>query len=225
MKKQKYSLAISRIDKLFKLKNNMDLNINSLEKLELKLSDIIKNKKEQKNNIYIGEKNSKLKLKITLKASKTPSPIMKDRRNFSTIQINKTNNNSSKSKINSSSKKILNNSIKKKNTFKITEKKREKSFTNLSSISKTSTQKKIIVNKNEKIENKNDIKNNNNDIKVIKEQKEIIEKLKKEIDSLKQQCRSNNNSYNESKIDNNMQLKLENNVLLFLNEKLKLISN
>ena len=47
LKKQKYSLAALRLEKLFKLKDNMNLNIKSLEKIEAKLFESL----NPKNNI------------------------------------------------------------------------------------------------------------------------------------------------------------------------------
>ena len=226
IKKQKYSLATLRLEKLYKLKSNMDLNLTSLEKLEDKLSDILKLKKEKKTNRRNDDKNIKINMKI-LQSAKTPSPMNKNVHNLSTIQINKKNN-INKSKKNLSSNKILNLSVK-KSTFKITEKKRDKSLSNISNTSNTSKNKYSIPIKkiNRKNEIKNDINNkkinNNIDTKLVDTQKEIIDKLKKEIENLKKQNNCNNND--ECSIDNNMQLKLENNVLLFLNEKLKIISN
>ncbi len=185
IKKQKYSLATLRLEKLYKLKSNMDLNLTSLEKLEDKLSEILKLKKEKKTNKRSDDKNIKINMKI-LKSAKTPSPINKNVHNLSTIQINKKNNNSKK---NLSSNKILNLTAK-KSAFKISEKKNDKSLSNISNTSNNSKNKYSIPIK--KINRKNEIKtdinnkkiNNNIDTKLIDSQKEIIDKLKKEIENL-----------------------------------------
>ena len=200
LKKQKYSLASARLEKLFKLKDNMNLNLNILEKLEVKLNDSLKEKKVSD----FGTKIKKEKIKV-IKLSKTPPLIRKEKINFNTI----------KSKKNISSNKLLNYSIK-KNSFQTIEYKRDKSISNISNISSNSGSKSSV---NIKTPNKKkDVNNNNIDKKIIITQKEVIERLKKEIDTLKEKN-------NQNIDDNNIKLKLENNVLLFLNEKLKIVSD
>ena len=242
IKKQKYSLASLRIEKLIKLKDNINLNINSLEKLEIKLTDILKVKSnntlilnQKKNNIKINDynnnnKNSKSKIKIP-KLNKTPSPINKedriDRMQLSTIQVNKKNIKASK--INIVPNKSLNNSNSKKNSSKklMINNKRKKSSSSISTISNISnisrSKSSIIHKKSEKkIEiNKDKIKEKENiEKKIIKEQKEIIEKLRNEIKSIKN---IKNNDKDKDK-DKNI-LKLESNLLLFFNDKLRKISD
>lgn len=51
IKKQKYSLAISRIEKLSKIKDNINLNLSSLEKLESTLCESLKINTETENNL------------------------------------------------------------------------------------------------------------------------------------------------------------------------------
>ena len=229
LKKQKYSLASSRLEKLFKLKDNMNLNINSLEKLEIKLSESLKSKNIVTDNISIPElnyKNIKVKTK-PVKLAKTPPPVRNDKITICTVQSSKKN---LKTKKILSSNKITNyNTIKKNSNYKITENKKDKSLTNISNNSiksknKSSSHIPKIVNK--KLDNKNEIKVNNQeniDKKIINTQKEIIERLKNEIESLKQKSNSIINDDTEN--ENNIKIKLENNVLLFLNEKLKIISD
>ena len=109
----------------------------------------------------------------------------------------------------------MNYSIK-KNSFQTIEYKRDKSISNISNISSNSGSKSSV---NIKTPNKKkDVNNNNIDKKIIITQKEVIERLKKEIDTLKEKN-------NQNIDDNNIKLKLENNVLLFLNEKLKIVSD
>ena len=207
LKKQKYSLASTRLEKLFKLKDNMNLNLNTLEKLEFKLNDSLK-------NIHLQEIRTKiLKSKIkVVKMSKTPPNIIKEKIPFNTIRLEKKN---IKSK-NSSSKKLLNYSIK-KNSLKTIENKRDKSISNISNISNNSGSKSSINIKSP--HKKLNINNNNIDKKIIVTQKEVIERLKKEIASLKKENSQNNDD------NNNIKIKLENKVLLFLNEKLKTVSD
>ena len=235
LKKQKYSLASLRLEKLFKLKDNMNLNINSLEKLEIKMSNSLKSNNILSENVSISESGyNNLKNKIKpVKLAKTPPPLKNDKINFALICSNKKNINIKK---NLSSNKIINyNTIKKNNTFKIIENRRDKNLTNISSISNKSINKSSIhiekvLNKKRDNINEKEINNHqeNIDKKIIITQKEIIERLKNEIDFLKQ---NNNNKINVNKNgnykenENNIKLKLENNVLLFLNEKLKLISD
>ena len=132
LKKQKYSLASSRLEKLFKLKDNMNLNINSLEKLEIKLSESLKSKNIVTDNISIPElnyKNIKVKTK-PVKLAKTPPPVRNDKITICTVQSSKKN---LKTKKILSSNKITNyNTIKKNSNYKITENKKDKILTNIS---------------------------------------------------------------------------------------------
>ena len=160
LKKQKYSLAAVRLEKLFKLKDIMNSNINSLEKLEIKISDSLKSKNILSDNIStseLGYKNIKGIAKH-LKLSKTPSSLKTD-----VIDSNKKNFNTIK---NLSSNKLI--TMKKNNTFKRIENKRDKSLTNVSSISnksknKSSSHSHISKVYNKKFENKNKIKVNNSE--------------------------------------------------------------
>ena len=144
LKKQKYSLASLRLEKLFKLKDNMNLNINSLEKLEIKMSNSLKSNNILSENVSISESGyNNLKNKIKpVKLAKTPPPLKNDKINFALICSNKKNINIKK---NLSSNKIINyNTIKKNNTFKIIENRRDKNLTNISSISNKSINKSSI---------------------------------------------------------------------------------
>ena len=160
LKKQKYSLAALRIEKLFKLRDNMYLKINSLKRIENNFSESLKIKTKT-NYIENNIKKSKTHTKI-IQFPKTPSPLWKNKNNISIIQSNKTNKN------NFSSNKLLKHSLK-KNVFPITKKKNDKP-----NISKYSESKYLNKNKisNQKLENKNERMNSKE--KIIRTQKEIL---------------------------------------------------
>ena len=226
LKKKKYSLVSLKLEKLFKLKDNMDLNIKSLEKLEYKLSESLNSKNSISEYNY---KNTNIKVKV-IKLSKTPPHpfhMAREKMNFSTMQSNKKNYLTKKYL---SSNKLIN--YKKNNSFKINEKKREKNLSNNktnNSISrsknKSSNQLKNYYNKeNNKIYKLGDKKEKQKiDKKIIITQKEVIEKLKNEIENLKEKINIKKSTENDDN-DSNIKIKLQNNVLLFLNEKLRIIS-
>ena len=213
LKKQKYSLASSRIEKLYKLKDNMNLNINSLEKLYTKISESLKSKKN-----ILDTKSKSLNTTIKRKPTRTPPPL-RTFNNNSRIQekkeiIKRNKNLSSNKSTNYIIKKDSLRSIESKNKILInisnTSNKSNKSNT------KSSTPIKVHIKKNE---TKHEINyKENNDKNIINSQKEIIEKLKSEIEILKE-----NNMIKSIEDNNSIKIKLENNVLLFLNKKLRAI--
>ena len=209
LKKQKYSLATSRLEKLFKLKDNMQLNINSLEKLENKFSDSLKINKN------IVENNNNLKTNIIkTQIPKTPSPFGKNKNNIIKSKSFKKNEKTEK---NLSSNKLLKYPLK-KNSFQIIKNKSEKKLSNFSTEEKSN--KTNIKIQNNKKENKNEINNLNNKDKIIRAQKEIIKNLEDKIEHLNEKKKNNCNN-NEK----DMKIKLENKALLYINRKLIKISD
>ena len=215
IKKQKYSLATSRLEKLSKIKDNINLNLSSLEKLESSLCESLKidiennssnQKKIKKIEYNYNANNSKSKIKIhKLPLAKTPSPIKKNQQmHFS----NSSNKKSIKPKKNISINHSIRSPLKKEKSIS------SNAFRNKSSIQIPYKRKETSVSLNKSIDK--------SDKKTISEQKEIIKKLENEIKILK-----NNNEKNDIDLKDNktFQLKLENNVLLFLNNKLRKISD
>ena len=214
IKKQKYSLAISRIEKLSKIKDNINLNLSSLEKLESTLCESLKINTETENNLSNQKKikkiehnninNSKSKIKIhKLAIAKTPSPMRKSQHmNFS----NSSNKKSINPKKNISINQTIKSPLKKQKSIS------SNAYRNKSSIQIPYKRKETSINKSI----------DKSDKKTISEQKQIINKLENEIKILKNNTEKNNINLKDNRT---FQLKLENNVLLFLNDKLRKISD
>ena len=214
IKKQKYSLAISRIEKLSKIKDNINLNLSSLEKLESTLCDSLKINTETENNLSNQKKikkiehnnnnNSKSKIKIhKLAIAKTPSPMRKNQQMYFSNSLNKKN---IKPKKNISINQTIKSPLKKQKSIS------SNAYRNKSSIQIPYKRKETSINKSI----------DKSDKKTISEQKQIINKLENEIKILKNNTEKNNINLKDNRT---FQLKLENNVLLFLNDKLRKISD
>ena len=213
IKKQKYSLAISRIEKLSKIKDNINLNLSSLEKLESTLCESLKintdnnlfNQKTIKKIEYNNINNSRSKIKIhKLPIAMTPSPMKKNQQMHFSNSSNKKNN--IKPKKNISTNQTVKHPLKKEKTLS------SNAYRNKSSIQIPYKRKDTSINKSI----------DKSDKKTISEQKQIINKLENEIKILKNNTEKNNINLKDNK---SIQLKLENNVLLFLNDKLRKISD
>ena len=213
IKKQKYSLAISRIEKLSKIKDNINLNLSSLEKLESTLCESLKintdnnlfNQKTIKKIEYNNINNSRSKIKIhKLPIAMTPSPMKKNQQMHFSNSSNKKNN--IKPKKNISTNQTIKHPLKKEKTLS------SNAYRNKSSIQIPYKRKDTSINKSI----------DKSDKKTISEQKQIINKLENEIKILKNNTEKNNINLKDNK---SIQLKLENNVLLFLNDKLRKISD
>ena len=208
LKKHKYSLATKRLENLMKLKDKMTINVNFLESIRNHLYDNI----DFLN--YKNTKDNKSKKKLILTKSPSPIKVRKNSQNLSTIQLNSKN-----LKKNSSSNKMLNISTKKYNT--IENKKKNRSSNNLTINISSTKHNKINISKFNNTVTDFDSKNNLNDGLVDKEKDELIIKLKSEIELLNQK---NKNSYSNDK-SQIFQLNLEQDILLFFNEKLSKISD
>ena len=213
IKKQKYFLAISRIEKLSKIKDNINLNLSSLEKLESTLCESLKintdnnlfNQKTIKKIEYNNINNSRSKIKIhKLPIAMTPSPMRKNQQMHFSNSSNKKNN--IKPKKNISTNQTIKHPLKKEKTLS------SNAYRNKSSIQIPYKRKDTSINKSI----------DKSDKKTISEQKQIINKLENEIKILKNNTEKNNINLKDNK---SIQLKLENNVLLFLNDKLRKISD
>ena len=222
--KMKYSLASSRIDKLFQLKNTMVLNIKSLEILETRLSETLKidqllaDKTPTNNNINIRFQNN-------IKNIST-SPI----HTFSNSEIIQQKSSPYKSeKMNSSNNRDKSIDIGCRNKSTI--------LTNITNACNKVRSRSFIELKTVKKEDENNLKYIESLKKKLLAQRTIIEKLKKEKENLKKKHYSTipNNSSNKYKIantsnnlntnnNNNNKLLLpiicNNNHLLVINEKL-----
>ena len=213
LEKKKYSLASSRIEKLFQLKNTMTLNIKSLESLNQKILEQIKNE----------QINSKKVMSSTMprtRQNRTPSPFRP--------QVKSMHNKSltmSKLYINNRSKPKRDLSV---SSFNLNNK---RTYTNLRDNS---------LNADRRNKNDNYMKENEELKRKLVIQKQVNERLRKEIDKYKRKSNGNNaniasktfnpkdNIINISNVSNqnlkNMSLNLNQNVLKF-NEKINKISD
>ena len=213
LEKKKYSLASSRIEKLFQLKNTMTLNIKSLESLNQKILEQVKNE----------QINSKKAMSSTMprtRQNRTPSPFRP--------QVKSMHNKSltmSKLYINNRSKPKRDLSV---SSFNLNNK---RTYTNLRDNS---------LNADRRNKNDNYMKENEELKRKLVIQKQVNERLRKEIDKYKRKSNGNNaniasktfnpkdNIINISNVSNqnlkNMSLNLNQNVLKF-NEKINKISD
>ena len=213
LEKKKYSLASSRVEKLFQLKNTMTLNIKSLESLNQKILEQIKN--EQINN----KKTMSSTISRT-RQNRTPAPFRP--------QVKSMHNKSlTMSKLN------INNRVKPKRDLSVSSfnLKNKRTLTNLRDNS---------LNADRRNKNDNYMKENEELKRKLVIQKQVNERLRKEIDKYKRKSNSNNvniasktynpkdNIINISNLNNtnlkNTSLNLNQNVLKF-NEKINKISD
>ena len=214
LKKHKYSLATKRIENLINLKDKMGVNISFLEGIRNNLCenlDFVNFKNNKVNN-----NNTKNKI---IQLAKSPSPIRigKKPQNFST---NRLNSNKIIHKKNSSTNKIENINVKPFNT--IENQRRNRNFTNLTTNTTPTRQRKKDIIKINNISTNTEINNSINSEKIINIKKdELIKKLKSEIEVLNQK---NKNMIKQDNIQM-PKLNFEKNVLLFFNEKLSKLSD
>ena len=213
LEKKKYSLASSRVEKLFQLKNTMTLNIKSLESLNQKILEQIKNE----------QINSKKAMSSTIsrtRQNRTPSPFRP--------QVKSMHNKSL-----TMSKLYINNRSKPKRDLSMSSfnLKNKRTLTNLRDNS---------LNADRRNKNDNYMKENEELKRKLVIQKQVNERLRKEIDKYKRKSNGNNmniasktynpkdNIINISSVTNpnlkNMSLNLNQNVLKF-NEKINKISD
>ena len=213
LEKKKYSLASSRVEKLFQLKNTMTLNIKSLESLNQKILEQIKN--EQINN--------KKAMSSTIsrpRQNRTPSPFRP--------QVKSMHNKSL-----TMSKLYVNNRSKPKRDLSVSSfnLKNKRTYSNLRDNS---------LNADRRNKNDNYMKENEELKRKLVIQKQVNERLRKEIDKYKRKSNGNtvniasktfnpkDNITNVSSVNNtnlkNMSLNLNQNVLKF-NEKINKISD
>ena len=95
LEKKKYSLASSRVEKLFQLKNTIVINVKSLETFHQKIVDELKNEKKENKKMY----NLKSRRENTPNKSTTPSRIVGKSNDTKILSIKKIN--LSKKKLNS----------------------------------------------------------------------------------------------------------------------------
>ena len=214
LKKHKYSLATKRIENLINLKDKMSVNISFLEGIRNNLYenlDFVNFKNNKVNN-----NNTKNKI---IQLAKSPSPIRigKKPQNFST---NRLNSKKIIHKKNSSTNKIENINVKPFNT--IENQRRNRNFTNLTTNTTPTRQRKKDIIKINNISTNTEINNSINSEKIINIKKdELIKKLKSEIEVLNQK---NKNMIKQDNIQM-PKLNFEKNVLLFFNEKLSKLSD
>ena len=214
LKKHKYSLATKRIENLINLKDKMGVNISFLEGIRNNLYenlDFVNFKNNKVNN-----NNTKNKI---IQLAKSPSPIRigKKPQNFST---NRLNSKKIIHKKNSSTNKIENINVKPFNT--IENQRRNRNFTNLTTNTTPTRQRKKDIIKINNISTNTEINNSINSEKIINIKKdELIKKLKSEIEVLNQK---NKNMIKQDNIQM-PKLNFEKNVLLFFNEKLSKLSD
>ena len=214
LKKHKYSLATKRIENLINLKDKMGVNISFLEGIRNNLYE---------NLDFVNFKNNKVSNNNTknkiMQLAKSPSPIRigKKPQNFST---NRLNSNKIIHKKNSSTNKIENINVKPFNT--IENQRRNRNFTNLTTNTTPTRQRKKDIIKINNISTNTEINNSINSEKIINIKKdELIKKLKSEIEVLNQK---NKNMIKQDNIQM-PKLNFEKNVLLFFNEKLSKLSD
>ena len=214
LKKHKYSLATKRIENLINLKDKMGVNISFLEGIRNNLYE---------NLDFVNFKNNKVSNNNTknkiIQLAKSPSPIRigKKPQNFST---NRLNSKKIIHKKNSSTNKIENINVKPFNT--IENQRRNRNFTNLTTNTTPTRQRKKDIIKINNISTNTEINNSINNEKITNIKKdELIKKLKSEIEVLNQK---NKNMIKQDNIQM-PKLNLEKNVLLFFNEKLSKLSD
>ena len=226
LEKKKYSLAGSRIEKLFQLKNNMSLNIKSLENFNQKILDTIKSE-QLANKKILNSTFSKVH------NNRTPSPFRPNNKTINTnksltmsrFYINKKNNQPKRElSVSAFNNKVRGNSYNlKDNTHTL-----------------NVERKNISRNKNDTY-----IKENEELKKKLTIQKQVNERLRKEIDKLKRKSNGNiqpkiynikdknkskdkdnlniNNTINNNNIKNKS-ININQNILI-LNEKINKISD
>ena len=171
------------------------------ESLKINTDNNLFNQKTIKKIEYNNINNSRSKIKIhKLPIAMTPSPMRKNQQMHFSNSSNKKNN--IKPKKNISTNQTIKHPLKKEKTLS------SNAYRNKSSIQIPYKRKDTSINKSI----------DKSDKKTISEQKQIINKLENEIKILKNNTEKNNINLKDNK---SIQLKLENNVLLFLNDKLK----
>ena len=172
LEKKKYSLAGSRIEKLFQLKNTMQLNIKSLENLNQKILDTIKSE-QLSNKKILNSTFSKVR------QNRTPSPFRIN--NNRTINANKS--------LTMSRFDINNKKIQSKRDLSVSafnNKVRNTSYNSKDLHTLNAERKSISRNKNN-----NYLKENEELKKKLLIQKQVNDRLRKEIDKIKRKSNVN----------------------------------
>ena len=236
IEKKKYSLASSRIEKIFQLKNSLLTNIKQLDNNQQKSLDELKYDQLTKPRMSLSSSSSST---IKVRPAPTPFPTTSFF-NFNTINVTKDKDKDSSSimvkrKINtlkSSNSKNLLTCVKKKiinrrnRDFSLGGKENNRST---NSINKTLEKYSTMTNFNKKNVSSMRIDDNKKEIDELKKkllnQKGINDKLRREIEKLKMNINKNNNgddiySNNMKKLSVNMSKNIS-----FFNEKINKTSD
>ena len=226
LEKKKYSLASSRIEKLFQLKNTMQLNIKSLENLNQKILETIKSE-QLANKKILNTTFSKTR------QNRTPSPF---RPNYNkTINTNKS---LTMSRFDINNKKIQSKRDLSKSAYN--NKVRNTSY-NMKDLHTLNVERKSIS----RNKNNNYLKENEELKNKLLIQKQVNDRLRKEIDKLKRKSNgniqpkiynhkekdkdkdniiNNNNNTTNNNYLKNKSININQNILIF-NEKINKISD